>query len=437
MFDDLTQRLETFFRKLRGEGKLSENNIADALREVRRILLQSDVNFKVAKDFISEVQERAVGTEVLRSITPGQQVIKVIHQRLIELLGSANTPLDISGEPPVSVMVVGLQGSGKTTFCAKLAKRLQKKGKNPLLVGVDIYRPAAVEQLRVLSSSIGAKFFSASGEVIHIAKSAILEAHTTGADPIIFDTAGRLHIDETLMEELCSLKQLVKPKEILFVADGMTGQDAVKSAEAFNQALDITGIVLTKLDGDTRGGAALSIRAVTGKPIKFIGVGEKIDDLEPFYPDRIASRILGKGDVITLVEKAQEKFDARQAEEMARKLSRADFNLSDFLEQLRQIKNMGSLGDILKLIPGVGAKLKGVQLDDNQLKRTEAIILSMTIDERERPQTINGSRRLRIAKGSGTSVQEVNRLLNQFNEMQKMFKRMSGGKGRFRMPMGF
>ena len=433
MFEELTEKLDGFFRKIRGRGILTESNISESLREVRRIFLQSDVNFKVTKDFISEVSERAVGAEVLKSITPGQQIIKIINNRLIELLGSTNSPLDISGEAPVSVMVTGLQGSGKTTFCGKLSKRLQKKGKKPLLVAADIYRPAAKLQLEILGESIGVPVFSADGDVLDIAKNAMSEAHKFGYDPIIFDTAGRLHIDEDMMSELQSLKTLVKPKEILFVADGMTGQDAVKSAQAFDEKLDITGIVLTKLDGDARGGAALSIRSVTGKPIKFIGVGEKLDDLEPFHPDRIASRILGMGDVVTLVEKVQEKVDIEQAEILARKLQKSEFTLEDFLAQMRQIKSMGSIGDLLKMIPGVGSKLKNVTLDESALKRTEAIICSMTIDERRTPKILDGSRRRRIAQGSGTSVQEVNQLLNQFQQMQKMMKKF-GGKGGRRMP---
>ena len=429
MFDDLTEKLTDFFRKIRGRGKLTESNIAEALREVRRILLQSDVNFQVVKKFISEVQEQAVGAEVLKSITPGQQIIKIIHDKLVDILGGSNVPLDISGEPPVPLMIVGLQGSGKTTFCAKLAKRLAKKGKKPMLVAADIYRPAAVEQLRILGKDIGVPVFSLEGKVLEIAQGALLEAHRLGLDPAIFDTAGRLHIDDVMMDELKALAELIKPREILFVADGMTGQDAVKSAQAFNDALNFNGIVLTKLDGDARGGAALSIRAVTGKPIKFIGVGEKNDDIEPFHPDRIAARILGMGDVVTLVEKAQEKINTEQAEKLARKLQRAEFTLEDFLQQLQQIKNMGSLGELLKMIPGVGSKLKNVELDENAMRRTEAIILSMTLDERNNPNIINGSRRLRIAKGSGTSVQEVNQLLNQYHQMLKMMKRMKG-KGR-------
>lgn len=441
MFDDLTSKLESFFRNIRGRGKLSEDNIREALREVRRILLASDVNFKVVKEFIADVESKAVGVEVLKSITPGQMVIKVINDRLIELLGKTNTPLDISGEPPVPVMVVGLQGSGKTTFCGKLALRLQKKGKKPMLVAADIYRPAAIEQLKVLGRNIGVPVFSMEGDVPTIAKEAWKEASRIGADPVIYDTAGRLHIDDAMMEELKAVKSAVKPREILFVADGMTGQDAVKSAEAFNAALNITGVVLTKMDGDAKGGAALSIRSVTGKPIKFIGVGEKPDALEPFHPDRIASRILGMGDVVSLVEKVQEQVDVKQAEKLAEKMRRAEFTFDDFLDQLQQMKKMGPLGDILKMIPGVGKKLGNVEIDDSQMKHTEAIILSMTREERGNPVIINGSRRLRIAKGSGTSVQEVNRLLNQYQQMRKMLKQMQGKGGRHMMrgfpPMGF
>ena len=439
MFDELSEKLDGFFRKIRGRGKLTEANIKESLREVRRIMLSSDVNFKVVKQFIAEVEERALGTDVLKSITPGQMVVKIINDRLIELLGGMRAPLDISGDPPVPLMVVGLQGSGKTTFCGKLAKRLLKKGKKPLLVAVDIYRPAAAQQLKVLGDSLNVPIYIDSSSVQSIAKGALLEAARIGADPIIFDTAGRLHIDDAMMNELKALKAQIKPREILFVADGMTGQDAVKSAQAFDEALDFSGIVLTKLDGDARGGAALSIRAVTGKPIKFIGVGEKLEDLEPFHPDRIASRILGLGDVVSLVERVQEQVDTKQAEEMAQKLRRADFTFEDFLQQMQQIKKMGSLGDIMKMIPGAGSKMKNIQMDESALGRTEAIILSMTREERYNPNIINGSRRLRIAKGSGTTVQAVNQLLNQFNQMRKMMKRMSG-KGKRGMqgfPMPF
>ena len=439
MFDELSEKLDGFFRKIRGRGKLTEANIKDSLREVRRIMLASDVNFKVVKQFIADVEERALGTDVLKSITPGQMVVKIINDRLIDLLGGMRAPLDISGDPPVPLMVVGLQGSGKTTFCGKLAKRLLKKGKKPLMVAADIYRPAAAQQLKVLGDSLKVPVYIDSGSVQSIAKGALLEAHRIGADPVIFDTAGRLHIDDAMMNELKALKAQLNPWEILFVADGMTGQDAVKSAQAFDDALNFSGIVLTKLDGDARGGAALSIRAVTGKPIKFIGVGEKLDDLEPFHPDRIASRILGLGDVVSLVERVQEQVDTKQAEEMAQKLRKADFTFDDFLQQMQQIKKMGSLGDIMKMIPGVGSKMKNIQMDESALGRTEAIILSMTQQERNTPNIINGSRRLRIAKGSGTSVQAVNQLLNQFQQMKKMMKRMSG-KGRRGMqgfPMPF
>lgn len=439
MFDELSEKLDGFFRKIRGRGKLTEANIKDSLREVRRILLASDVNFKVVKQFIADVEERALGTDVLKSITPGQMVVKIINDRLIDLLGGMRAPLDISGDPPVTLMVVGLQGSGKTTFCGKLAKRLLKKGKKPLLVAADIYRPAAAQQLKVLGDSLKVPVYIDSGSVQSIAKGALMEANRIGANPVIFDTAGRLHIDDAMMNELKALKAQLNPREILFVADGMTGQDAVKSARAFDEALNFSGIVLTKLDGDARGGAALSIRAVTGKPIKFIGVGEKLEDLEPFHPDRIASRILGLGDVVSLVERVQEQVDTKQAEEMAQKLRRADFTFEDFLQQMQQIKKMGSLGDLMKMIPGVGSKMKNIQMDDSALGRTEAIILSMTREERNTPNIINGSRRLRIAKGSGTSVQAVNQLLNQFQQMRKMMKRMSG-KGRRGMqgfPMPF
>ncbi len=429
MFDQLTSRFEDFFRKLRGHGKLTEANIRDSMREVRRILLEADVNFKVVKDFISRVQEKALGQEVVRSITPGQQVIKIIHDELIVLLGEGVSRLDLSGTPPVPVMLVGLQGSGKTTLCAKLALHLKRRGKFPLMVAADIYRPAAIEQLKQLGKQLDIPVWAPGVlDPVEICRTAIAEARRTERDVLLLDTAGRLHIDEEMMEELVRIRDAVQPPEILYVADGMGGQDAVKAAQEFAARLDFNGIVLTKLDGDAKGGAALSIRAVTGKPIRFIGTGEKPDALEEFHPDRMASRILGMGDVITLVEKAQKAVDQESAEKLARKLARQEFTLEDFLEQFKQIRKMGSLEQIIGMIPGIGKQLKGLQLDEREMLQTEAIIFSMTPEERRKPHIINGSRRRRIAAGSGTSVQQVNQLLKQYDQLRSMMKRM--GKGR-------
>lgn len=438
MFQDLTDKFEGVFKKLRGHGKLTEKNIADVMREVRRVLLEADVNFKVAKDFIGRVQEKAVGHEVLRSVTPAQQVIKIIHDELAVLMGTSGVSLKTAGMPPTVLMLVGLQGCGKTTLAGKLAHYFKKQNKSVLLVAADLQRPAAVEQLKVVGKQIGVDVLAdLETTPVEICKRAIGEARQAAKDLVILDTAGRLHVDEALMDELSHIREKVAPQEILFVADGMTGQDAVNTAQEFKSRLDFTGIVLTKMDGDARGGAALSIRAVTGKPIKFLSVGEKFDALEKFHPERMASRILGMGDVVTLVEKAQEAIDFEKASKLEKKLRRQEFTLEDFYDQLQQIKKMGPLQDLLKMIPGIGAKaLKGVNVDDRALVYTEAIINSMTRDERRQPRIINGSRRKRIATGSGTSVQEVNRLLNQFQTMQKMMKRMGkmGAKG---MPFRF
>jgi len=433
MFEELTQKLETAFKKLRGHGKLSEKNISDSMREIRRVLLEADVHYKVVKDFIAGVQEKAVGVEVLKSITPGQQVVKVVHDALVELLGKANVPLHLGDRIPSSMMVVGLQGSGKTTTVAKLGVLLQKKGKKPLLVAADTYRPAAVDQLKKLGEHAGLHVFSEDKSPVQITADSVSYARKHGYDTVLFDTAGRLHLDDEMMSELESIKSRNKPAEILFVADGMTGQDAVRSAEAFLKRLDFNGVVLTKLDGDTKGGAALSIRAVTGKPIKFITTSEKLDGIESFHPDRMASRILGMGDVVSLVEKAQDVVDQDQAEKLAEKLKKQEFTLEDFLEQLQQLKKMGPMNQVLNMLPGMGKNLKGLSVDDSAVNQVEALISSMTYEERRKPHIINGSRRKRIAAGSGSTVQDVNRLLKQFHMMQKMMKQMGKLKGK-RMP---
>lgn len=433
MFQDLTDRFEGVFKKLRGHGKLTDKNVADTMREVRRVLLEADVNFKVAKEFVARVQEKALGQEVLKSITPGQLVIKIIHDELVVLLGSADVGLKQSGMPPTVIMLAGLQGCGKTTLAGKLAKYLKAQGKIPLLVAADLQRPAAVKQLQIVGEQIGVEVLAdLESSPPALCQSSISHARKAYKDVVILDTAGRLHIDEALMQELAEIKEVTNPHEILFVADGMTGQDAVNTAAEFQQRLDFSGIVLTKLDGDARGGAALSIRAVTGKPVKFISVGEKLDAFEKFHPDRMASRILGMGDVVSLVERAQEAIDIEKAQKLEKKLRRQEFTLEDFYDQLQQIKNMGPLEELIKMIPGMGGKnLAGMKVDDGALVQVEAIINSMTLQERRRPNLINGSRRKRIAKGSGTTVQDVNKLLKQFQQMQKMVKRMSkfGMKG--------
>ena len=440
MLEDLTQKLESTFRKLRGYGKLNEKNVSDSLKEIRRALLEADVNYKVVKDFIATVQEKAVGEEVLRSVTPGQMIVKIVHDELVRLLGNTTAQLKTAGIPPTIIMLCGLQGSGKTTFAAKLANHLRKSGRKPMLVAADVYRPAAIEQLKILGRGLNIPVYDeGAGEPVKIAFNAISASRNQFCDTVILDTAGRLHIDENMMDELARIKTRVRPHEILFVADGMTGQDAVNTAKEFAEKLDFDGVVLTKMDGDARGGAALSIRSVTGKPIKFIGVGEKTDDVEIFHPDRIASRILGMGDVVTLVEKAQDTIDKEKAEKLEKKLKKAEFDLEDFLDQLQQIKKMGSLESLLKMIPGVGSQLGNAQVDDRGLVRVEAIINSMTRDERRNPRILNGSRRKRIAAGSGTRVQDVNRLMNQFQQMKKMLKQFKGkpGRGLGKMPFGF
>lgn len=439
MFNDLTEKFDGVIRQLKGHGKISEKNIADTMRDVRRILLEADVNYKVAKTFIASVQERALGQNVLKSITPGQQVVKIIHDELKKLMGVKNSQIQFSNRIPGVIMLVGLQGSGKTTFAGKLALHLRSKGRNPVLVAADIYRPAAIQQLKVVSRATNSHVYTEdSKDAVAICKNAIEFARKNIKDTVIIDTAGRLHVDQDMMDELVNIKNAANPDEILFVADGMTGQDAVNTAKTFAEQLDYNGVVLTKMDGDARGGAALSIRAVTGKPIKFIGVGEKFDQLEVFHPDRMASRILGMGDVVTLVEKAQQAVDEEQAQKLEKKLRRQEFTLNDFKDQLIQIKKMGPLQDILAMIPGMQNKnLSNMQIDDRALVKVEAIIDSMTREERRRPSVMNGSRRKRVALGSGTQVQDVNRVLNQFEMMQKMMKKMKGGKMKMNMNMPF
>lgn len=423
MFEDLTSKLEGIFKKLRGHGRLSEDNIKDALKEVRRALLEADVNYKVVKDFISQVETQAIGQEVLRSITPGQQVIKIVYDELTNLLGKERVEVRFSPQPPTIFILVGLQGSGKTTACGKLARYYRKKGRFPLLVAADIYRPAAVDQLKILGKSLDLPVFSANKNPVKICEDSIDQAKKDGRDLVIIDTAGRLHIDEPLMQELLEIKKAVSPQEIILVADAMTGQDAVNIAKTFEEKIGLDGIFLTKMDGDARGGAALSIRAVTGKPIKFVGTGEKLDALEMFHPDRMASRILGMGDVVSLVEKAEEAISLEEAEKLEKKLRKEAFTLEDFYDQLQQIKKMGPLDSILGMIPGLGGKaMKGLSIDEKAMLRVEAMINSMTKEERLKPHLIDGSRRKRIAKGSGTTVQDVNKLLKQFFMMQKMIK---------------
>ncbi|NDY41452.1 signal recognition particle protein [Dissulfurirhabdus thermomarina] len=440
MFDNLSDRLESVFKRLKGYGRLSEDNIQEGLREVRLALLEADVNFRVVKDFVARVRERAVGREVMESLTPAQQVVKIVHDELVALLGGRNRQLDLSGRQPAVLLLVGLQGSGKTTTAAKLARWLLSKGRAPYLVPADVYRPAAVEQLRVLGERIGVPVHptDTSRPPVETAREAVARAGLQGLDTVIVDTAGRLHVDEALMGELRDLKARLEPQEILLVADAMTGQDAVNIAGKFDADLSLTGVILTKVEGDARGGAALSIQAVTGTPIKFVGVGEKLDQLEPFHPERIADRILGMGDVLTLIEKAQATMDRRRAQELQEKLRKDAFTLEDFRDQLRQLRRMGSLEQVLSMIPGLGAQLKkakGLMPDERELVRVEAIIDSMTPAERRNYRVINGSRRRRIARGSGTTVQDVNRLLKNYAQMAKMFKKMR--KGGFRnLPQG-
>ncbi len=436
IFSGLAEKLQGTLDKLRGKGKLNEKDVKGALREVKMALLEADVNYKVVKNFIKKIEVRAVGHEVMESLSPAQQVIKIVNDELQKLMGGTTADLTFSENPPSIIMMVGLQGSGKTTSSGKLAKRLKKQGKQPLLVAGDIYRPAAIKQLQVLGDRLDVPVFSMGDATnpVDIAKGSINYAQSNNLDTIILDTAGRLHIDAKMMDELKSIKRKVNPHEILLVVDSMTGQDAVNVAENFDEALGIDGVVLTKMDGDARGGAALSVKAVTGKPIKFAGMGEKLEDLEPFHPDRVASRILGMGDVLSLIEKAEASIDQKKAEELEEKLRKNAFTLQDFLEQMEQLRNMGPMDEILGMIPGMsGAKqLKNMQFDDKQLDHIEAIINSMTPEERRKPEILNGSRRRRISQGSGTSIQEVNRLLKQFKQTKKMMKQMNSSHGKSR-----
>ena len=429
MFENLSERLERSFKILKGQGKITELNVAETLKEVRRSLLDADVNYKIAKDFTNRVKEKALGMNVLTAVKPGQMMVKIVHDELAELMGGKNVEVDIKGNPAI-ILMSGLQGSGKTTFSGKFANLLKnKKGKKPLLVACDVYRPAAIEQLKVLGEQIQVPVYSdeTTKDPVRIALDAIKQAKAKGYDVVIVDTAGRLAIDEQMMNEIAAIKEAIHPNETLFVVDAMTGQDAVNTAREFNERLDFNGVILTKLDGDTRGGAALSIRTVVNKPIKYVGTGEKLEALDAFHPERMADRILGMGDIVSLVEKAQEQFDAEEAKKLQKKISRNQFNFNDFLSQIQQIKKMGNIKDLASMIPGVGKALKDIDIDDNAFKSIEAIIYSMTAAEREDPALINGSRRKRIAEGSGTTVQDVNRLLKQFEESKKMMKMLSGG----------
>ncbi|MCX7695597.1 MAG: signal recognition particle protein [Caloramator sp.] len=441
-FEGLTSKLQETFKKLRGKGKLTEKDVKDAMREVKLALLEADVNYKVVKDFVNSVSERAVGEEVMESLTPAQQVIKIVNEELIKLMGSTESKLKPANNPPTIIMLVGLQGAGKTTMAAKLALHLKKHNKKPLLVAADVYRPAAIKQLQILGNQIDIPVFSLGDKVnpVDIAKAGIENAKKLERDYVIIDTAGRLHIDEELMQELKNIKSEVKPNEILLVVDAMTGQDAVNVAEHFNNNLELTGVILTKLDGDTRGGAAISVKAVTNTPIKFVGTGEKLNDFEVFHPDRMASRILGMGDILSLIEKAQEAIDEKKAAELEKKILSQEFTLEDFLDQMQQMKKMGPLKDLVKMIPGVDAsKLGDMEVNEKELLHAEAIIKSMTKEERRNPSIINASRKKRIAKGSGTSIQEVNKLLNGFEQARKMMKQFGDmqknmKKGKFKFP---
>ena len=439
-FEGISSKLQNVFKKLTGKGRLSESEVKEAMREIRLALLEADVNFMVVKDFVKKVTERAVGADVLESLTPGQQIIKIVNQELVALMGSVNAKIDFGPVKPSVFLMAGLQGAGKTTMCGKLAVLLKKNyDKKVLLCACDIYRPAAIEQLKIVGEKAGATVFEmGKTDPVTIATEAIKYAQKYFFDVVIIDTAGRLHIDEDMMGELARIRDTVKPAEILLVIDAMIGQDAVNTAKAFNETVPLTGVILTKLDGDTRGGAALSVKAVTGKPIKFSGIGEKLTDLEPFYPDRMASRILGMGDMLTLIEKAEQAFDQKKAEALEKKVRTASFDLDDFLDQMEQMKNMGSMEDILKMIPGAN-KLGNVQIDEKGVERTKAIIRSMTKAERHNPDILNASRRKRIARGSGTTVQEVNRLMNQFNQSKQLMKQLRGNRfaKRGKMPFRF
>ncbi len=432
MFEGLSDKLERSFKILKGHGHITEINVAETLKEVRKALLDADVSYKIAKQFTERIKEKALGQKILTSVSPGQLMVKVVHDELAELMGSESAELNLKGSPAV-ILIAGLQGSGKTTFSAKLANYLKsKKGKNPLLVAGDVYRPAAIDQLKVLGEQVNVKVYTEDDnkDPVKIAKNGIAHGRDYGHNVIIIDTAGRLAIDEEMMNEITAIKRTVNPQETLFVVDSMTGQDAVNTAKAFNERLDYEGVVLTKLDGDTRGGAALTVKAVVDKPIKFVGIGEKMDAIDVFHPSRMADRILGMGDIVSLVEKAQEQFDVEEARKLQKKIAKNQFNFNDFLNQIKQIKKMGNVKDLMGMIPGVSKAVKNMDIDDDAFKGIEAIIYSMTPEERDDPKVLNGSRRKRIASGSGSDIQEVNQLIKQFSETQKMMKMMSGGKGK-------
>ena len=435
MFQNLTEKLSNAFKKFKNKGKLTEADVKEGMREVKLALLEADVNFKVVKDFIKSVTERAVGSAVLESLLPAQQIVKIVNEELIKLMGSEAAKLTINPKPPTVIMMVGLQGAGKTTHTGKIARMYKEKGKRPLLIACDVYRPAAVDQLKIVGESIGVPVFSMGTKIspVEIAKAGLEHAKKNGHDMVFIDTAGRLHIDEELMGELVKIKEATEPSEILLTVDAMTGQDAVNVAQSFNELLDITGVVLTKMDGDTRGGAALSVKYITGKPIKFIGTGEKMDAIDVFHPERMASRILGMGDILSLIEKAEAAYDEKQAKDLEKKFREQTFTLDDFLMQMRQLKKMGNLNHLLSMLPGMNSgALKDAQIDEKQMAKTEAMILSMTQKERVHPEIINGSRRKRIANGSGTTVEDLNKLLKQFEQMKKMMKQFSGGMGKKR-----
>ncbi|HHT9126682.1 MAG TPA: signal recognition particle protein [Candidatus Brocadiia bacterium] len=429
MFESISKSFESVFSKLRGRGRLTESNIQDGLREVRTALLEADVNYKVVKEFIERVTQRAIGEDVIKSVTPGQQIVKIVHDEIEQLMGPVDSTIPFANGEPTVIMLVGLQGSGKTTTAGKLAKLVQSKGRKPMLIAADVQRPAAIEQLKVLGQQLNVPVYSEQGvRPVKICQRALNHAKENGVDVLLLDTAGRLHIDQELMAELKEIKEKLKPHQIYFVCDSMTGQDAVNSAKAFNEQLNLDGVILSKLDGDARGGAALSIKAITGKPIKFVGTGEKLDRIEEFHPERMASRILGMGDVVSFVERAQQAINMEEAGKLEQKLMEDTLTLEDFLSQLQQVKKMGPLKEILGMIPGIGSRMQGMEVDEGQMKRVEAIIRSMTVDERVRPDIIDGSRKQRIARGSGTNPQEVNLLLKQFKQMKKMFKQIGGGR---------
>ena len=431
-FGSLADKLSSAFKNFRSKGKLTESDVKSGMREIKLALLEADVNFKVVKDFINKVTERAVGTQVLESLMPAQQIVKIVNEELIELMGGSQAKITIAPMPPTVIMMTGLQGAGKTTHAAKLAAHFKKQGKRPLLVACDVYRPAAIKQLEVVGGQIGVPVFTMGDKIspVEIAKAGVEHAKKNGYDMVFVDTAGRLHIDEEMMDELRNIKAKVNPTEILLVVDAMTGQDAVNVAQSFNDLLDITGVIVTKMDGDTRGGAVLSVRYITGKPVKFVGMGEKLDAIEPFHPDRMASRILGMGDMLSLIEKAEQAFDEKKAAELEQKLRESKFTLTDYLEQFEQIRGMGSMEQLMGMMPGMkGVDLKDAKIDEKQIDRMEAIIRSMTVQERENPDIISSSRRKRIAAGSGTSVEDVNKLLKQFEQTNKLMKQISSGKG--------